>query len=617
MLLLVASSTIIGMTPTTRVPTMSDHAAPIEAWPDLQRRRKAIVVVDIVESVRLIQAHESEVIDRWRRFVNEVRAEVLPAHGGRMVKSLGDGMLLEFDTARSAVSAGLALNQRIQAYNAGHADADALLLRTAVHEAEIVVDELDVYGTGVNLAARLAALAGAGEVILSAAARDALVPGLDVEIEDLGECYLKHFSQPQRAYRAGPLGRGPVVWSTPPAGADERVGIAVVPFAALGEAASNGLLGDALADDLIARLSRLGQLHVVSRLSTTAFRERRLDLQVLSRSLGCQYVVHGSCAVAADKLRLRVQMVDCRDGAALWGDALDTSVDGVLTGDSPVVDQITQQLCHALVGAEVQRAATQPLPTLQSYTILLGAIAMMHRLSVRDFDRSREMLQYLIERHPRATAPRGWLGKWHVMRVAQGWSPNPLADAQEARNVVAQALQLEPDHSLALAIDGLICAYINKDLATAAERYEAAVRVNPSEGLAWLFQSALHSYHGRGELAVDCAMRAQRLSPLDPMKYYYDNFTSTAKLSADDYLGAIDYGKRSLRANRTHGPTLRILAIAQALAGQMDEARATIRVALQVEPGFSVSRFIERYPGAAAPHTAKYAEALRAAGLPA
>ena len=106
MLLLVASSTIIGMTPTTRVPTMSDHAAPIEAWPDLQRRRKAIAVVDIVESVRLIQAHESEVIDRWRRFVNEVRAEVLPAHGGRMVKSLGDGMLLEFDTARSAVSAG-------------------------------------------------------------------------------------------------------------------------------------------------------------------------------------------------------------------------------------------------------------------------------------------------------------------------------------------------------------------------------------------------------------------------------------------------------------------------------------------------------------------------------
>lgn len=610
-------STRIGMTPRQHPISMPQPIDDDAQWPPLRRERRAIVVVDVVESVRLMQAHEADVIDRWRRFVNEVRVELLPLHGGRMVKSLGDGMLLEFESVRSAVNVGLQLNQRVQTYNVGRLEADTLRVRTAVHEAEIVSDEHDVYGTGVNLAARLAALAGPGEVILSAAAREALVPGLDVEIEDLGDCYLKHFSQPQRAYRAGPLGHDLPVWSTPSAGAGEQVGIAVVPFAALGDGGSNGLLGEALADDLIARLSRLGQLHVVSRLSTTAFRARELDLQVVSRTLGCQYVVHGSCAVAADKLRLRAQLVDCRDGAVVWGDALDASVGGVLTGDSPVVDQLTQQVCHALVGAEVQRAVTQPLPTLQSYTILLGAIAMMHRLSVRDFDRSREMLQYLIERHPRATAPRGWLGKWHVMRVAQGWSPNPVADAQQARNVVAQALHLEPEHSLALAIDGLICAYINKDLATAAERYEAAVRVNPSESLAWLFQSALHSYHSRGELAVECAMRAQRLSPLDPMRYYYDNFTSTAKLSADDYLGAIDYGKRSLRANRTHGPTLRILAIAQALAGQMDDARATIREVLLVEPGFSVSRFIERYPGAAAPHTTKYAEALRAAGLPA
>lgn len=586
-------------------------------WPELRRSRRTIVVVDVVESVRLMQAHEADVIDRWRRFVNEVRVDLLPRHGGRMVKSLGDGMLLEFESVRSAVDAGLQLNQHLQAYNIGRPEADTLHLRTAVHEADILADEHDVYGTGVNLAARLAALAGPDEVILSSAARDALVSDLDVDIEDLGDCYLKHFSEPERAYRAGPLGKRSLMGSDASAGASERVGIAVIPFAVQGDAGAAGLLGEVLADDLIAQLSRLGQLHVVSRLSTTVFRQRELDLQVLSASLGCQYVVHGSCIVSADKLRVRAQLVACQDGAVLWADAMDTSAGDVLAGDSPVIDVLMHEICHALVGAEVHRATTLPLPSLHSYTILLGAIAMMHRLSVRDFERSRDMLLYLIERHPRATAPRGWLGKWHVMRVAQGWSPNPLADAQEAHKVVAQALQLEPAHSLALAIDGLICAYINKDLVTAAQRYQAAVQVNPSEGLAWLFQSALHSYNSRGELAVECAMRAQRLSPLDPMKYYYDNFTSTAKLSADDYLGAIDYGKRSLRANRTHGPTLRILAIAQALAGQMDDARATIQEVLKVEPGFSVSRFVERYPGAAAPHTTKYAQALRAAGLPA
>ncbi|HET9205018.1 MAG TPA: hypothetical protein VFO28_02185, partial [Burkholderiaceae bacterium] len=149
-----------------------------------------------------------------------------------------------------------------------------------------------------------------------------------------------------------------------------------------------------------------------------------------------------------------------------------------------------------------------------------------------------------------------------------------------------------------------------------AARYEAAMRANPSEGLAWLFQSALHSYAGEGALAIECATRAHGLSPLDPMKYYYDNFTSTAMLSADDYEGAIRYGKSSLRANRTHGPTLRILAIAQVLAGHVDEACATIQQMLAVEPNLTVSRFLERYPGAAGPHAARYADALRTAGLP-
>ena len=583
-------------------------------WPELRQQRRAIVVVDVVESVRLMEANEADVIDRWRRFVKEVRTEVLPAQGGRMVKSLGDGMLLEFETVLGAMNTALEVHRRIPPYNLGRAPVAALHVRVGVHEAEMVVDDFDIYGAGVNLASRLATLAGPGEIVISPAARDALIPGFDVDIEDLGDCYLKHLSEPQRAYRAGPLGNRSVMWTGAATGTTDRACIAVIPFSANGDAL--GVLGEVLADDLIAQLSRLPQLHVVSRLSTTAFRNRELDVKVLANGLGCHYVVHGSCTVNAEKFRLRVQVVDCRDAQVIWADALDGSVSEVLGGESPIVEQLTEQVCHALVGAEVRRAVTLPLPSLQSYTILLGAIALMHRLSPRDFGRSRDMLLYLVERHPRATAPRAWLGKWHVMRVAQGWSPNPIADAHEARSVVAQALDLEPQQSLALAIDGLVCAYINKDLKTAAERYEAAVRANPSESLAWLFQSALHSYSSNGEQAVECAMRAQRLSPLDPMKYYYDNFTSTAKLSANDYAGAIEYGTRSLRANRTHGPTLRILAIAQVLAGRIDDARATIADMMKVEPTFSVSRFLDRYPGAAASHASTYAEALRVAGLP-
>ncbi|MBL8323892.1 MAG: hypothetical protein JNJ89_02930 [Rubrivivax sp.] len=583
--------------------------------PKLARAHRAIAIVDIVESVRLIHEFEDEVIDRWRRFVDEVRAGVLPAWGGRLVKSLGDGMLLEFDTAPAAVNASLELHRRM-ASGAGGRAAPEILLRIGIHDTEVVVDELDVYGSGVNLAARLSALAGPGETVVSQAAREALVAGFDADIEDLGEVHLKHFEEPQRAFRVGPAGSQPVMWPAGSAGQSDRVSVAVVPFRVNAAEDQARLLGEVLADDLIAQLSKLPQLSVVSRLSTTAFREREVVPGALYGALQCRYAVHGSCAIVGDKVRVRAQLVECDASRVLWADALDSSLAALLVGEGTIVGDLMAGICRALVASEVRRASTLPLPSLESNTILMGAIAMMHRLARKDFERSRQLLDHLVERHPRATAPRAWLGKWHVMRVAQGWSPDPAADAARAHQVVGRALDLDPGHALALAIDGLICAYINKDLATATERYAAAVASNPSEGLAWLFQSALHSYAEHGAQAVECAMRAQRLSPLDPMKYYYDNFTSTAMLSAGDFEGAIEYGQASLRANRTHGPTLRILAIAQVMAGRLADARSSIEGMLRIEPGFSIARFLERYPGAGAPHARRYAEALRTAGLP-
>ncbi|MCW5632557.1 MAG: hypothetical protein KIT17_04405 [Rubrivivax sp.] len=589
------------------------EAAP---WPELSRVRRAVAVVDVVESVRLMLQHENSVIERWRRFVREVRDEVLPATGGRLVKSLGDGLLIELPNVRSAVQAALEMHHRIAAYNAGVVSGAALSLRAGVHESEIVVDELDVYGAGVNLAARLAALAGPGETVVSPEARDALVDGLDVEIEDLGECFMKNVNHAQRAFRVGPAGRAPLVWSPASAGGDERPSIAVLPFSG-GDDAGQAVLGDVLADDLTTRLARHKPLLVISRLSTAAFAARRVDLPAVCELLRCRYVVHGSCVgTGSDSFRVRVQLLDGRSQEVLWADAMAGRIGPVLRGEDELVGALAEQVFQALVAGEVRRATTMPLPTLESYTILLGAVALMHRLSRADFERARDMLAYLIERHPRATGPRAWLGKWHVLRVAQGWSPDPAADASAAHGVVQRALELEPTHGLALAIDGLVCAYINKDLERAGQRYDAAIAANPSESLAWVFRSGLHTYRSEGEQAVACAERAQQLSPLDPFRYYYDNFSSMAALLVGDHASAITFGERSLRTNRTHGSTMRILAIAQVLGGRLDDARRTIAELRALEPGLTVSRFRERYPGNREPHAQVWADALREAGLP-
>lgn len=580
------------------------------------RVRRAVVVVDVVESVRIVQEHEADFIDRWRRFVREVRTQVMAGPGRRLVKSLGDGLLLEFEDVPDAVAAALELQSRIAPYNEHCAPSAQIHLRLGIDVGEMVVDEFDDFGPAVNVAARLAGMARPGEIVVSADVRAALAVGLDVEIEDLGECWLKHVTEPVRAARVLPLGHAPVhLHRHRSRGAQEEIGVAVLPFAARLASEATSALGDLLADDVIAQLSRLPQLRVISRLSTSAFRSRELDLGTIAGALDVQYVVHGSHVSQGAQVRVQVQVVECERGAAIWADSLWAREADMLNGSADLVDRLVASICTALVGAEVRRACTQALPTLSSYTILIGAIALLHSLSRRDFDRAREMLVYLTERHPALATPRAWLGLWHVMRIGQGWSSDRGQDAGAARQIIAAALDLDPSHSLSLAMDGLVAAYVLKDHATAGQRYDAALRANPNEGLAWLFHSAWHAYREEGEQAVEAALKAQSLSPLDPMRYYYDNFTSTAMLAHGDLAGAIDYGRRSLRANRVHGPTLRILAIAHALAGEMDAARDMVQQMLVLEPSFTVGAFRQRYPGEQPGQVERYAGALLAAGL--
>src|SRR5215212_4938759 len=217
-----------------------------------ERERRAIVVVDVVESVRLMELDESAQIDRWRHFVEETINEVLPPHNGRLAKSLGDGMLLEFATVHEAVAVALELQQRVTPYNRHATDAFAMHVRIGANIAQVVRDANDIYGNGVNLTARVAALAGPGEIVVTADFRDELFAGLDAEVEDLGECQLKHVAQPVRAYRLGPAGPRPTITSNA-ASLVLQATVAVVPFDSA-SASEDRVVGQLLADGVIAHL---------------------------------------------------------------------------------------------------------------------------------------------------------------------------------------------------------------------------------------------------------------------------------------------------------------------------------------------------------------------------
>jgi tetratricopeptide (TPR) repeat protein len=270
----------------------------------------------------------------------------------------------------------------------------------------------------------------------------------------------------------------------------------------------------------------------------------------------------------------------------------------------------------AVMTRELQRAQSQPLPTLESYTLLMGAIALMHRLSLQDFDRSRQMLQALTERVPRQPIPWAWFAKWYVLRIQQGWSNDPAMDTQLALDCGRRALDADPQCSLALAMSGFVHTNLLRRLDIAEEQYDLALRVNPNDSLAWLLKGTLHAFKGEGKIAIEHTQRALRLSPLDPHRYFYDSLAATAALSAGQYKRAIDLAKRSLRANRTHTSTFRALAISQWQLGLHDDARKTVSELLRLEPSLTISGYRERHPSSGFETGKIWSSALQGAGVP-
>jgi adenylate cyclase len=458
--------------------------------------------------------------------------------------------------------------------------------------------------------------------VVTAEVRDQLVPVLDGDIEDLGDCYLKHVKEPVRAYRVGEAGPAPIFAVGANRPLDLRPTVAVIPFAARGMEPGHALIGEAVADELIAAISKTAELHVISRLSTSAFKERAGDaqgpgmLENVRQHLGATYVLSGRCTVLGQQMHLFVELAEADGGRIVWAESLKGTVSGLFDPEDDMLSRVVSAVSSAVMKQELQRAQNHALPTLEGYTLLMGAIAMMHRTDYHDFDKARQMLEHLIERSKRHPVPHAWLAKWHVLRVQQGWANDVHREAELARTRISEALSHDPSNALAWTIDGQVKTNLLKELDEAETSYETALKCNPNESLAWLLGGTLAAFKGEGQSAVGSTTHALALSPLDPMRYFYDSLAATAALSAKKYDSAICLAQRSLRANRTHTSTLRALAIAQVGAGQIAQARATVLALRKLEPDLTATKYLQRSPSAAYPTGTEWANALIAAGLP-
>jgi adenylate cyclase len=579
------------------------------------RQTKVLLVMDVVESVRLMQDDQDQFVRRWQAMVGHIEQQVLPAQGGRIVKSLGDGLMLEFGEARHAVAAGFAIREFAQGDNASRGADRQMHLRLGGHVASFVADRHDIYGIDVNLTARFATLAGSGEFVVSAELRDKLTDGLDADIEDMGESHLKHVEAPVHTYRLQRAGQLPSPRPPEAPAPDFRPTVAVIPFDARSNEPDHFVIGELIADGVIAQLSRSADLRVISRLSTTVLRGRVHAAAEAESRLAASFVLSGSYVTSGGKLLIMAELSDARSKEVVWADRLAGDTMDLLQTQSELVNRIATSASRALIDSEIQQSLAQPLPRLDSGSLLLGGIALMHRSSRNDFERSRQVLEALLDRHNRAATPRAWLAKWYTMRVIRGLSDEPAKDTRLALEQTRRAQDLSPDNALSLAIEGYARCQLLGEAEVALDCIERAIVLNPNEPLGWLYKSVWSSMWGGTADAVAEAEHASLLSPIDPLKYFFDVILASGQAINGEYDKAAEFAKRSLRANRDHQPALRVLLQAQIESGRLEEAKQTLQVLLQVVPNLTVANYLSMGSSGSATRK-RFAQTLRRLGVP-
>ncbi len=378
--------------------------------------------------------------------------------------------------------------------------------------------------------------------------------------------------EPSKNLAAGPLAASPVRWeikkqSDPASGQEPRhePSIAVLPFRNLTGDPAHHFVAEGLVEDLIEALSRVPNLFVISRLSTLAFRDQDRHPREIGNVLGVRYVLSGSLRVFEDRLRLSIELTDTQLGAALWFSKLDERFADLFAVQDRLSEMIVRQVAPYLRAAEMNRIRVKRPDSLEAYELFLRAQENMHNSSRAVFETSEGLFASAIAKDPNYAAALAWRARWHVLRVGQGWSPDPAQDATQADRYARAAIECNSMEPMAFAVHGHVASYLYKDFDLAFRRFEAALQINANAAQAWMWSAAAHAWMGNGSLAIEEINKAMALSPYDPLMYAYSGNAAMAYLVDGQYERAIECALRSLQENRTYTSAHRQLVMALVL----------------------------------------------------
>ena len=579
------------------------------------RRLAAIVAADVAGYSRLMGLDEVGTA-RTLREHREVTDALVAKHGGRLVKTTGDGVLLEFPSVVDAVECAVAVQAVMAERNEGVPADRRMLFRIGINLGDILIEGDDILGDGVNVAARLEGIAEPGGICISSSAYDQVRGKVPVEFIDLGEQSLKNIARPIRAYAVG-LSANCTCRTAPLPSSAPRLSIVVLPFANIGGDPEQEYFVDGVTESLTTDLSRISGAFVIARNTAFTFKGKAVDVKKLGRELNVRYVLEGSVQRGGNRLRVNVQLIDAETGNHLWAERFDKPVADLFDMQDEIVSRLANTLNAQLIAVEARRAERSPHP--DAIDLCFQGAAWFN------IGRTPENMAQARGFYERALAlePGNVEALVGTALVDFGIGTNLLPDDRierltAAEAAVTKALSLAPNHPMAHCVLGLVKIFTNRAAQGIAE-CERALTLDRNLAVAHGSIGIAKFYLGRGGETEAHMEHALRLSPRDTLVYIWTMFVGLAKLWQGADAEAIVWLRRSLEANRNHPGAHFNLAAALALVGELDEARATVQAGLALNPSFTIRRHRTNTPSNHPAYLAgreRVYEALRLAGVP-
>ena len=573
----------------------------------MERRLAAILVADVAGYSAMAGRDEEGAIAAFKGCL-EALAPIIGMHGGRVVKTMGDGLLVEYTSVVDAVVSAQAMQCRIAVRNRELPEDQAMRFRIGVHVGDIVVDGDDILGDGVNIASRLEGQAEPGGVVVSGRVHEDVAGKLDLTFDDLGPRELKNIARPVHLYALAPEG-APAPPPTPEL--PDKPSIVVLPFDDMSGDAGDPYFADGVTEDIITELSRFSSLFVIGRKSTFTYRGRAVTTQEIRRDLGVRYILEGSVRRAGDRVRVTVQLIDSETGSHVWADRYDRELGDIFDLQDELTQAIVATLPGRLLLAEEKRIRRKPPQQMAAYDYVLAGRIHHHRVTGEDNAEALRMLETAIQLDPDFAEAYAWKACTLGQALEFGFRDDAAEVEKEAFAAIEKALSLDEND---VECHRLLCeVYMESRRLDQAETHsDRALQMNPNDPRIVAQRGELLTWLGRPEEGVEWIEKAMRIDPFGaPGRAHLQG---RALYSARRYADAIDAFKKIVSPSYTH---LAEVAACHARIGDQVCATELATAALRLNPDFTVDQYMRTRTYQDPADAAHLAEGLRAAGLPA